>query len=190
MDIETKKLERVLTNLLSNAIKFTPEYGKILVVAKKVEFSEKPHLQILVKDNGIGISAKQLPYIFNRFHQANPSYDNQGTGIGLALVKELMDDMHGSIKVESELEKGTSFFLSIPIQNHAPLLTEPIRLDFGIKSIDNKQLTPNLTEELLENGSPLLLIIEDNIDITKVKYVLSKETLPQKIRYFIKPSQK
>jgi signal transduction histidine kinase len=77
MDFDAQKVEQILTNLISNAVKFTPDNGKVLVVAKKNDSNNQPHLQILVRDNGIGISREQLPYIFDRFHQANPTHENQ-----------------------------------------------------------------------------------------------------------------
>ena len=115
-DFDAKKLELILTNLISNAVKFTPEYGKVLIVVKKIKRNNQPWLELLVKDNGIGISSQQLPYIFDRFHQANPIHANQGTGIGLALVKELVTIMNGSIQVESQLNKGTTVVLHFPDQ--------------------------------------------------------------------------
>ena len=61
MDFDPKKAEQLLTNLISNAVKITPEYGKVLMVAKKIAKKNQPHLQIPVRDNGIGISKEQLP---------------------------------------------------------------------------------------------------------------------------------
>ncbi|MFQ5445463.1 MAG: ATP-binding protein [Saprospiraceae bacterium] len=165
MDFDAEKLERVLTNLISNAIKFTPEHGKILVVAKKVELSGKPFLQILVKDNGIGISAEQLPFIFDRFHQANPANENQGTGIGLALVKELVGIMNGTVQVESEPGKGSAFSLTFPIQNKAPLSAAQGRGEFDTPSVPVGLKEPEPEPVLMDGELPILLIIEDNIDV-------------------------
>ncbi len=164
MDFDPKKVEQVLTNLISNAIKFTPEYGKILVVAKKVNQNNQAFLQILVKDNGIGISPEQIPYIFDRFHQANPTHSNQGTGIGLALVKELISIMGASISVESELDKGTTFFLLFPIQNNAALVSQTKGYEF--KPITRKEDFVTEEASFLNNEFPILLIIEDNADVT------------------------
>ena len=164
MDFDSKIVEQILTNLISNAVKFTPEYGKILVVAKKINQDHKPQLQILVRDNGIGISKEQLPYIFDRFHQANPVHENQGTGIGLALVKELMATMNGSISVESELNKGTTFFLDFPIQNKMPLVSQTGIHEF--KSINPPQDFAAQKMIVDNHELPILLIIEDNEDVT------------------------
>ena len=159
MDFDAKKLEDILTNLISNAIKFTPEYGKILVVAK----TNNTNLEIEIKDSGIGISADQLPFIFDRFHQANPIHEDQGSGIGLALVKELMSIMNGKIKVKSEPNIGTTFFLNFPIQNNAPLISSTKQLHFDKKGIST--IPKEMEEDVVENGLPILLIIEDNADV-------------------------
>ena len=163
MDFDAKKMEQVLNNVISNAVKFTPEYGKILVVAKQYISEGNPFLEIKIKDTGIGISKEQLPYIFDRFHQANPIHENQGSGIGLALVKELVSIMDGEIKVESEREHGTVFYLHFPIKNNAPIVS--INTDFNFKtpivSINENTERPNFINDEL----PVLLIIEDNADV-------------------------
>ena len=165
MDFDAKKLETILTNLLSNAIKFTREYGRILVVAKKTTSQNTPILEIQVRDNGIGIAAEQLPHIFDRFHQVNSTNENQGTGIGLALVKELVNTMGGSIEVTSILEKETVFYIKFPIHNKAPLIESKVYPTIHSPSIllDVKELTPERL--VLENEQPILLIIEDNLDV-------------------------
>ncbi|MCB9288243.1 MAG: response regulator [Lewinellaceae bacterium] len=164
MDFDAKKLEQILANLLSNAIKFTPEHGKVLVVAKKVYRAEKPFLEIKVKDSGIGISEENLPRIFDRFHQANPIHNNQGSGIGLAMVNELANAMNGSIKVESVLHEGSTFSITLPVQNQAPLAKEADQHTFN--SLPLSKRSKEQEPVLSENGLPILLIIEDNIDVT------------------------
>ena len=164
MDFDAKKMEQVLNNLVSNAIKFTTEYGKILVVAKRHISNSKPWLEIKIKDTGIGISEEQLPHIFDRFHQANPAHENQGSGIGLALVKELMDNMDGKIRVDSSLHAGTTFTLLFPITNHAPFSEmKPVK-ELAAPPV----LSPEMADEkeLLDDGLPILLIIEDSPDVT------------------------
>ncbi len=163
-DFDAQKMEQILTNLISNAVKFTPEYGKILVVAKKIKRDNEPWLELVVKDNGIGISPQQLPYIFDRFHQANPTHANQGTGIGLALVKELVTILDGTIKVESELNKGTSVMLHFPIQNKAPKTAQASNYHF--EQLVHQNNLPDDEQAFAHNELPLLLIIEDNEDVT------------------------
>ena len=113
MEIDEVKLQQIISNLLSNAIKFTPARHKVtLHLSQKEE-----QLQIKVKDTGIGISTEALPHIFDRFYQVDNQMSRQGegTGIGLALVKELVELMQGNISVESKEGKGTSFVVVLPI---------------------------------------------------------------------------
>ena len=109
-DIE--KLERIILNLISNAIKFSDIGDEILVAIKdKFEFVE-----ISVKDNGIGIEAKDLNIIFDRFKQVDKSLsrNREGTGVGLSLVKSIIEIAGGSISVESEYGKGSTFIVNLP----------------------------------------------------------------------------
>lgn len=110
MDIE--KYERILLNLLSNATKFTPEGGKILVNI----FQEKNKICISVKDTGIGIAKEQTKKIFDRFTRVDSSLSRvgEGTGLGLNLVKILIEKMGGTIKVNSIEGEGTEFIVSLP----------------------------------------------------------------------------
>jgi len=120
------KMEKILTNLFSNAFKFTPQGGEIKVTAaqKRADFLssestaiKSDFLEVKIFNSGDGIPAEHLPYIFDRFYQAGSSYksDDQGSGIGPALTKELVTLHHGEIKVVSELEKGTEFILRLPL---------------------------------------------------------------------------
>ncbi len=108
---DLQSLERVLLNLLSNAIKFTKAGGSIFVTLYINEEEKKVYID--VQDTGIGISSENVEQIFNRFVQVNKSTtrDNEGTGIGLSIVKKLMNLMGGDCVVESELHKGTTFRL-------------------------------------------------------------------------------
>jgi signal transduction histidine kinase len=106
-------LERIFINLIGNAIKFTQAGGVIDVI----EEADPDRVVIKISDTGIGINQTDLPYIFDRFHQAGNSSTHraQGTGLGLALVKELTEQMRGDISVASELGKGTTMRLSFPV---------------------------------------------------------------------------
>jgi signal transduction histidine kinase/DNA-binding response OmpR family regulator/ligand-binding sensor domain-containing protein len=167
MDLDEQKMERILLNLISNAIKFTPEHGKILVVAKTVSTPKGAQLQVLIHDNGIGISKDELPHIFDRYHQVGEENNQYGTGIGLALVKELTNLLEGMIEVESETHKGTDFYLRLPIRRRAPLYSD---------SGENKRNTAGMEEVLpvtkpskqnvsSDSEHPILLLIEDNADV-------------------------
>ena len=109
---DSDKLERILLNLLFNALKFTPAGGKVQVKARR----ESGELVLEVSDTGTGISEEQLPFIFDRFWQADTSSQRKyrGVGIGLALVKELVEIQGGKVAVTSEIGKGTAFTIRLP----------------------------------------------------------------------------
>lgn len=114
--VDIEKLQRIITNLLSNAFKHS--HGKVTL---SFHFTEGlKELLIKVSDTGIGISQEDLPYIFDRFYMVSNSHQqsNGSTGIGLAIVKELVEYLNGQIWVESELGKGSSFFLTLPIYHN------------------------------------------------------------------------
>jgi signal transduction histidine kinase len=113
MAIDADKIERILLNLLSNALKFTDENGNIEV---EVGTGEKS-VYILVKDDGIGIQEDKLEVIFHRFRQVDKTFtrNREGSGIGLSLVKSLVEMHNGNIIVKSEYGKGSEFIVQIPI---------------------------------------------------------------------------
>ena len=106
------KLEKIILNLLFNSVKFTPAGGQVLISAE----TQEPFWIFKVSDTGMGISEKDMPLIFNRFWQADASAQRkyQGTGIGLALVKELVEAQGGAVTVESQLNKGTTMTVTLP----------------------------------------------------------------------------
>lgn len=108
------KLEKILLNLVFNALKFTPGGGKVDLRAEKVD----EQLVLSVTDTGVGISEKNLPYVFDRFWQADGSSKRkyQGVGIGLSLVKELAEIQDGKVDVQSQEGKGTTFKVRLPYQ--------------------------------------------------------------------------
>jgi signal transduction histidine kinase/ligand-binding sensor domain-containing protein/DNA-binding response OmpR family regulator len=188
--IDKDKLEKIIYNLLSNAFKFTQAGGRIEieVSANGVDTNKLPaanletnYTVISISDTGSGISPDHLPHIFDRFYQVDDSFikDQEGTGIGLALVKEFVDLHHGQVLVESNLGQGAIFRVYLPMgKNH--LREEEI--DTGLLSEEN--IHPSeIIEEIwemetesqksdsgppkskLETEKPLLLIVEDNIDL-------------------------
>tara|TARA_R100000935_G_C2810054_1_gene154544 strand:- start:317 stop:1303 length:987 start_codon:yes stop_codon:yes gene_type:complete len=106
-------LELALTNLINNSIKYSPEFTQISVVVR-------PHdnqLSIDVIDEGMGIPKDEQKYIFNRYFRAENALLNQGTGIGLNIVKSHLENLNGSISFESEEGKGSKFTITFPINN-------------------------------------------------------------------------
>ncbi|MBM7870781.1 PAS domain S-box-containing protein [Clostridium pascui] len=113
MAVDVDKIERVILNLLSNAIKFTGKEGNILVSIK----NDDNHIMVSVKDDGIGIPEEKQKSIFERFIQVDKSLsrNNEGSGIGLSLVKSLVEMHGGDIGVKSDLGKGSEFSVKIPV---------------------------------------------------------------------------
>lgn len=107
------KLSQVIVNLLANALKFTPEGGKVILVAE----AQGDRARISVRDTGIGIPAADLPHIFERFYRGEKSRNRAtgGAGIGLAIAKALTDAHGGRIEVRSEPGEGSEFIVSLPL---------------------------------------------------------------------------
>jgi len=113
---DDQRLAQVVTNLLSNAVKFTPEEGSIILNSTFMgEKNGACTIQVSISDTGIGISAEQQKRIFNSFQQAENSTTRKfgGTGLGLAISKSIVEMMNGTIRIESELEKGSTFTFTI-----------------------------------------------------------------------------
>ena len=162
-DFDKEKIEKVLYNLLSNAVKFTPQNGQIKVVVNNTP----QVLSIIVEDNGIGISVTEQANIFDRFYQIDNSTtrQQQGTGIGLALSKELVRVMNGDLSVESELGKGSRFKVVLPIiinENNHTFSTIPFT---PIESIITVKSTINTPININTEANNLILLIEDNDEL-------------------------
>ena len=106
---DAELLSLVWNNLFSNAIKFSKKGGSIYVSVKKMEEG----IQVAVRDEGCGISPEEGKHIFERFYQGDTSHATQGNGLGLALVKKVIDIVGGSIYVQSTLGEGTTFTVSL-----------------------------------------------------------------------------
>lgn len=167
MDYDPAKILRIVTNLLSNAIKFTPRGGTIWLKAGR----RSNDLLIQVKDTGIGIPEDQLSSIFDRFYQVDTAHSRkgEGTGIGLAIVKEFVQLMEGEIWVESELNKGTTFNFALPIRQTSELKATEDKeaVVQKVKGMITKSadVEENHGPENLKEELPTLLIIEDNPDV-------------------------
>jgi len=112
--IDRQFLKNILINLLSNAIKFSKHTDTIELFSR----TDTDQLIIRVKDHGIGIPPEEQKYLFNRFFRAKNAINIEGTGLGLNIVKKYVDLMKGTISVESQLNHGTIFTISIPINSH------------------------------------------------------------------------
>ena len=176
MDFDEERIKQILSNLISNAIKFTPQDGTITIHCSETEQSGKAFLKIKVQDTGVGISEQDTPFIFNRFYQveSHSTRKGEGTGIGLALTKELVEMMQGDISVESRPEHGTTFSILLPVETNNALVQKKRQLEET--EIPLAETNP-LETALLQSSSsksdeaPLLLLVEDNPDV--VRYVHS-----------------
>jgi signal transduction histidine kinase len=119
------KLQQILSNLLSNAIKFTPEGGRILLTAE----TDRDQVVVTVTDTGVGIAPEEQELVFEKFRQSgNPlTREHTGTGLGLSIVRELSKLLGGEVTLKSELGRGSTFTIRLPLQ----LSTEP-RLEFDM----------------------------------------------------------
>jgi signal transduction histidine kinase len=187
---DSEKLERICLNLLFNALKFTPSAGTVEFNAVK----EGEMLRLEVRDSGVGISAENLPNIFNRFWQADTSSQRkyQGMGIGLALVKELAEAHGGGVEATSELGRGTVMAVRLPIEECAPGTKtadeEEAELPAQINGTESQEwisdlyrraerfpamtslqatLRPVETDLVRKGGRPKLLIADDEPDMLR-----------------------
>ncbi len=163
MDFDQDKLMKIFSNLLSNALKFTSRNGEIEVAVER----QQQQLLVSVKDNGIGISKEKLPYIFDRFYQADHSNirTQEGSGIGLAFTKESVKLLGGDIYVESIEKEGSRFTIVLPIHREAPLVKSARIFDPIIPPAPSPQVSSN--NFVGQDDVPIVLIIEDNPDVAQ-----------------------
>ena len=158
------RFRQILINLLSNAIKYTPDGGKIQLI-----FSEKPGkdldheiLEIDVKDNGVGMSPEFLKKVFDPFTRAENSITNkvQGTGLGMAITKNIVRLMGGTITVESEVGKGTCFHVSIPLE-----IDRKYQLNLDL----DKVLLVAEDENLIQNAKACFSLCTTKLDVVRTR---------------------
>lgn len=141
MDFVPDYVNKVMSNLVSNALKFTPNGGTISVNL----YQRGDRLHIDVSDTGHGISNDKLAHIFEPFYTTGDTGEAKGTGIGLALTQEIISHLDGTITAESQVGKGTTFHIVMPIQN---------------RSAD-----PVTETEIGNSGKPIIVVAEDNADV-------------------------
>jgi len=184
MDIDKEKLLRILSNLLSNAIKFTPAEGHIYLNMAVTRDGIKEGLQFSVRDTGVGIPLADQAFIFDRFYQAQSSTSNGkpnqekniqyrgpggGSGIGLALTKDLVELLGGEIQLESEVGKGSTFTVWLPITRTALMeeiealeIVPPVVVSDEPAEQEQGLVAPGIATH---TTALQLLIVEDNDDI-------------------------
>ena len=153
---DADRLQQIVRNLLTNAIKFTPDRGDVQVLLKKID----SHIVITVKDTGQGIANELLPYVFERFRQADPSNtrSNGGLGLGLSIVRQLVELHRGTVTAESSGENaGTTFTVTLPLPAlyevpNAAETTEP----------QNQRNIPTAVQHSLSGLH--VLIVDDELD--------------------------
>ena len=166
MAIDRDKLEKILYNVVSNALKFTSAGGHVLVAVTRGQVGEDAWVQLSIQDTGAGIPAAKLPYLFDRFYQADTSdtREQEGTGIGLALTKELVELHGGLIHIDSQQGVGSTVTVRLPIRQESFSNVTPV----DDRPSDNSSIatlpplanpTPSATD------APLVLLIEDNDDV-------------------------
>ncbi|WP_225000301.1 ATP-binding protein [Cesiribacter sp. SM1] len=176
---DVDKVEKILYNLLSNAFKFTPAQGTVVLEVKLLPAhgqQQSSLVQISLQDSGPGIPADQLMHVFNRFYQGKQYYaDAQGTGIGLALTKELVELHQGHISVESRAGEGSCFMVQLPYipatagiapgaDGHSASALAYQMLTLPAQQAEQQEALASVAATGQEE-QPLVLVVEDNVDL-------------------------
>jgi signal transduction histidine kinase/DNA-binding response OmpR family regulator len=181
MDFDEEKVQHIIYNLMSNAIKFTRPGGKVALETSSFESDGQECLKITVKDTGAGIPEKDLPNIFNRFYQSKEATGIMnsgvnlfgGTGIGLALTKELVELMGGDISVKSKVGWGTEFTVLLPARKEET--TPRMETDFEPGQFERTIMQPfeylPAKPDQIPSDKPQLILVEDNEGV--VAYIRS-----------------
>jgi len=177
---DSDKMEKIVTNLISNAIKFTPDEGVVEINVGFVDGAmpqdeKKSLVEISAHDSGIGMPADRIDHIFDRFYQIDDSFTrkHEGTGIGLALTKELVDLHHGSIQVQSEPGKGSFFTVTLPsgrqhLSDDEIIESPVLESDKDLPDYEESEVQ-SVTTFWSEKDTqrPNILIVEDNADMRR-----------------------
>lgn len=175
--VDSTKMQEILSNLISNAIKYTPEGGKVLIDVQELPYDKEGYvlIQTKVTDTGIGMSEEFLPSLFDLFtRERNTTLSKiPGTGLGMAIVKNFVDLMNGSIEVESKLGKGSTFTITIPHKLADKDYTyrniessNECDIDFKGKRIllaEDNELNAEITSTILSEMGFEVKVVEDGI---------------------------
>lgn len=160
------KMEEIILNVVSNSIKYTNPHGKITLSIDELDSEDEKNAnyKVVVEDNGIGMSQDYLPHIFEEFSREHTSTETRvaGTGLGLPIVKSLVDRMGGTIEVESEEGKGTRFIMKFSF---------PVSLENQVREKE-KQNIPDITEKL--EGKRILLAEDNELNAEIAETVLEE----------------
>ena len=173
IDYDPEKLMQIISNLLSNALKFTSSPGRIDL---RTCLREDEIFEIRVTDTGSGIHEDFLPYIFDRFTQSEQGLSTTGSGLGLALTRELVTLLGGTISVESIFGTGTEFTVCLPATRTAGLQEAPNldelrnRMLHLILRKSRRESIPDLVRQG-EKELPMLMLVEDNDDV--IRYLMT-----------------
>lgn len=162
-DVVPDYIHKIVSNLVGNALKFTPENGQV-----KLSLSTQDNrIHLSVSDTGIGIAPESQRNVFNVFYQERRDTQHIGTGVGLALVRELVQASGGTISLESELNKGATFHIDLPLTHgnsqYESLESEPLSL-VAVPSVDAEH---SLSDSTLSTSKQKVLIVEDNADVAR-----------------------
>ncbi len=187
MDFDPEKILRIISNLISNAIKFTPAFGNIYLTIGSQLVDGREFLQFSIRDTGMGIPDTHIDKIFDRFYQVNQDNTDVpeanlsningspfsgrsggGTGVGLALTRELVKLMEGTIEVKSELGISTIFTVCLPVHHEA--IRRDVNMDMpisGVSPVRDKTAASVDAESDKKKNTPLdtVLVVEDNADV-------------------------
>ena len=174
MDLDPDKLRDIISNLVSNALKFTPEGGSVVVGLQPIQKAQSPFVKLRVQDTGIGIPLEEQHLVFNRYFQAKNHLASQrsGTGLGLALTRELVRLMGGEIRVKSNPGNGSVFEVILPVRKEAdPIALPHIHEHLNFPSPPDTAEIPPVQEAERLSSALKLLLVEDNADV--IRYLKS-----------------
>ncbi|MBR2598045.1 MAG: response regulator [Clostridiales bacterium] len=179
---DNMKLRQILINILGNAVKFTPEGGNIsLDIQRIAQFDDRSTLQFTIRDNGIGMSEDFLPHIFDAFAQEDATSTNKygSSGLGLAITKNIIEMMNGTIQVESKKGEGTTFTVSVTLNDseHKDTVDEELKIhpgDMSVLIIDDDPIACEHAKLVLEQAGIAAEVASngaEGVEMTKLRHV-------------------